>query len=107
MTDNHVVHPDTDLIQIIPADNHSSTDSGREDDELLFFDKHSNYIVESKFDRSKSAISLLGAFNVHDKNGDDITNKFTDRLKSLLILALCRQIAIAVKQAASISNSTA
>lgn len=56
--------------------------------ELLFFDKRSNYIMDSKFDRSKSAISLLGAFNVRDKNGEDITNKFTDRLKSLLILLL-------------------
>lgn len=87
---NHAVQPDADLIPIdvTPTENHNSTDSDREDDELLFFDKHSNYITESKFDRSKSAISLLGAFNVHDKNGEDITDKFTDRLKSLLILLL-------------------
>ena len=38
------------------------------------------------FDRSRSAISLLGTFNVRDKDGNDITGAFTPRLKSLLIL---------------------
>lgn len=40
------------------------------------------------FDRSKSAISLLGGFNVKDKNGKDITADFTPRAKSLLIILL-------------------
>lgn len=43
-------------------------------------------VVEKFFDRSSSAISLLGTFNVHDKEGNDITGAFTPRLKSLLIL---------------------
>lgn len=40
------------------------------------------------FDRSKSAVSLLGGFNVKDKNGKDITADFTPRAKSLLIILL-------------------
>lgn len=42
--------------------------------------------AEKYFDRSRSAISLLGTFNVRDKEGNDITGAFTPRLKSLLIL---------------------
>ena len=42
--------------------------------------------VEKFFDRSRSAISLLGTFNVRDKDGNDITGAFTPRLKSLLVL---------------------
>ncbi len=38
------------------------------------------------YDRSRSAISLLGSFNVCDKQGNDITTSFTPRLKHLLIL---------------------
>lgn len=46
-------------------------------------------IEEKKyFDRSKSAISLLGGFNVKDKNGKDITADFTPRAKSLLVILL-------------------
>ncbi|MBD8347866.1 kelch repeat-containing protein [Dysgonomonas sp. HGC4] len=40
------------------------------------------------FDRSKRTISLLGVFNVRDKNGIDITSKFSPKLKGLLILLL-------------------
>lgn len=40
------------------------------------------------FDRSKASISLLGAFSIRDKEGNDITPKFTSRLKSLLIMLL-------------------
>ncbi|MCM1139871.1 MAG: hypothetical protein NC453_14985 [Muribaculum sp.] len=57
-------------------------------EELQFFDKQDSAEITSKFDRSKSAISLLGNFNVMTKNGEDISSKFTDRLKSLLILLL-------------------
>lgn len=56
--------------------------------EIKFFDKNDSQRHISKFDRSKSAISFLGNFNVRSKSGDDITSKFTDRLKSLLILLL-------------------
>lgn len=46
-------------------------------------------IEEKKyFDRSKAAISLLGGFNVKDKNGKDITANFTPRAKSLLVILL-------------------
>lgn len=34
-------------------------------------------VVEKYFDRSRSAISLLGTFNVRDKDGNDITGAFT------------------------------
>lgn len=40
------------------------------------------------YDRSRSSISLLGCFNVRDKNGTDITSNFTPRLKHLLILLI-------------------
>ncbi|MDE5635434.1 MAG: hypothetical protein K2I52_03900, partial [Muribaculaceae bacterium] len=40
------------------------------------------------FDRSHSSISLLGTFCVRDKNGKDITFRFTTRLKHLLIMLL-------------------
>ena len=43
---------------------------------------------ENYFDRSRSAISLLGTFNVRDKEGNDITSNFTPRLKSLLVLLI-------------------
>ncbi|MFR9264002.1 MAG: hypothetical protein ACLVL2_28860 [Bacteroides cellulosilyticus] len=44
--------------------------------------------IENYFDRSRSAISLLGTFNVRDKEGNDITSNFTPRLKSLLVLLI-------------------
>lgn len=44
--------------------------------------------VENYFNRSHSAVSLLGTFNVRDKEGNDITSNFTPRLKSLLILLI-------------------
>lgn len=40
------------------------------------------------FDRTHSSISLLGTFNVRDKNGNDITSNFTPRLKNLLVLLI-------------------
>lgn len=40
------------------------------------------------YDRSRSSISLLGCFNVRDKEGNDITANFTPRLKHLLILLI-------------------
>lgn len=43
-------------------------------------------VVEKFFDRSHAAISLLGTFNVRDKEGKDITGLFTPRLKNLLIV---------------------
>lgn len=43
---------------------------------------------EKYFKRDRSAISLLGEFNVRDKEGNDVTANFTSRLKDLIIL-LC------------------
>lgn len=40
------------------------------------------------YDRSRASISLLGSFNVRDKEGNDITASFTSRLKHLLILLI-------------------
>lgn len=40
------------------------------------------------YDRSRASISLLGCFNVRDKDGNDITSNFTPRLKYLLILLI-------------------
>lgn len=40
------------------------------------------------YDRSRASISLLGCFNVRDKDGNDITPNFTPRLKHLLILLI-------------------
>lgn len=51
-------------------------------------DKAANQVtvVEKFFERNLSAISLLGTFNVRDKDGEDITGLFTPRLKNLLIV---------------------
>lgn len=38
------------------------------------------------YDRTRSAINLLGCFSVYNKDGDDITSSFTPRLKHLLVL---------------------
>lgn len=40
------------------------------------------------FNRSKSAISFLGTFEVKDINGVDITPKFTSRIRDLLIMLI-------------------
>ena len=40
------------------------------------------------YDRSRASISLLGCFNVRDRDGNDITSNFTPRLKHLLILLI-------------------
>jgi DNA-binding SARP family transcriptional activator len=40
------------------------------------------------FDRTKCCISLLGGFNIMNKDGIDITEKFTPKLKSLFLLLL-------------------
>lgn len=79
---------DTDRRADEDSEDSEADDKDLADTDLLFFGKRSDYISQSKFDRSKSAISLLGAFNVRSKTGEDITAKFTDRLKSLLILLL-------------------
>lgn len=59
-----------------------------EDTEELL--QEETYPKEEKtyFDRSRSTISLLGVFNVRDKNGKDITTSFTPLLKSLLSLLI-------------------
>ncbi len=40
------------------------------------------------YDRSAKSISLLGAFNVRDRNGNDITNQFAPVLKTILLLII-------------------
>jgi DNA-binding SARP family transcriptional activator len=67
-----------------------------EDDALQYglkIDEFKNLQVENEkneiyFDRSRSAISLLGTFNVRDKSGRDITCSFSPRLKELLIFLI-------------------
>ena len=56
----------------------------------MFENSHaeSEHVIELYFDRNKSAISLLGTFNVRDKDGKDITCLFSPRLKSFLILLI-------------------
>jgi two-component SAPR family response regulator len=44
--------------------------------------------AERYFNRTKQCVSLLGGFNVMDKNGTNITSIFTPILKSLLLLVL-------------------
>lgn len=45
-------------------------------------------INKKTFDRSRHCISLLGGFNVMDKEGNNITQNFTPILKNLLLLIL-------------------
>lgn len=44
--------------------------------------------VCARYNRTKSAINLLGCFSVYDKEGNDITVSFTPKLKHLLILLI-------------------
>ena len=55
--------------------------------------------LPAHFDRSKASISLLGTFSIKDKEGNDITAKFTSRLKNLLILLLlsCQKSSSGIK----------
>lgn len=65
----------------------SKSEIQTESDKKLLFAKGA---VEGKkyFDRSHSSISLMGTFNVRDKEGNDITVSFTPKLKELLILLI-------------------
>lgn len=47
-----------------------------------------NYPPIVYFNREKSSISLLGTFGIKDKNGNDITQLFTPKLKGLLIIII-------------------
>ena len=46
------------------------------------------HLARARHWRSRASISLLGCFNVRDKDGNDITSNFTPRLKHLLILLI-------------------
>lgn len=50
--------------------------------------ENQNQNIEQFFNRTKRCVSLLGGFNVMDKNGTNITPNFTPILKSLLLLIL-------------------
>lgn len=70
-----------------PADQDQVVEADAEDGKLVFDVKNAQE-RPSNFDRSRSAISLLGGFNVRSKTGEDITAQFTTRIKNLLILLL-------------------
>lgn len=59
-------------------------EANEESEELLVIQPHPE--VKKFFDRSKSSVSLLGVFNVKDKDGKNITSNFTPRLKNLLVI---------------------
>lgn len=69
-------------LETIPA---STSDETELTDDLLATE---NFHNTKHFNRQSSAISLLGGFKVRDKNGEDITQKFTTRLRDLLLLVL-------------------
>ena len=56
------------------------------DDRKLIIERPSEPVKH--FERDRSAISLLGHFEVKDKNGEDITPKFTSRIKDLLLMLI-------------------
>ena len=62
--------------------------SDAENEDFSFITLASQRNEPMYFDRSKSSISFLGGFCVHDKEGNDITVKFTARLKHLLVMLL-------------------
>ena len=70
-----------------PADQDQVVEADAEEGKLVFDVKNAQE-RPSNFDRSRSAISLLGGFNVRSKTGEDITAQFTTRIKNLLILLL-------------------
>ncbi len=67
------------------------------DYQFMVLDKPKTEIC--RFDRSHSSISMLGGFCVRDKEGNDITSKFTSRLKNLLIFLLlsCEENSAGIK----------
>lgn len=44
--------------------------------------------VKKYFDRTKSAISLLGGFSVYNKQGENVTLQFTPKLRDLLLVLI-------------------
>lgn len=81
-------HEDDNQKKIIQKIGIESPESENEMNDKPIFDFETKQIQIPRFDRTKSAISLLGAFNVRSKTGEDITAKFTTRLKNLLILLI-------------------
>lgn len=71
------------------ADNTATTelDSAAETDKGLIIERISPS-TSAHFKREKSSISFLGKFEIKDKNGEDITPKFTSRVKDLLIMLI-------------------
>lgn len=68
------------------------TSTASEADEPAIFNVAHPQATPATFQRDKAAISLLGRFNVRDCQGNDITDKFTTKLKNLLLLLiLCCQ----------------
>lgn len=65
------------------------TVSSHEEADKSYEEEVSESVVENTvkyFDRTKGAVSLLGQFSVYDKEGNNITEQFTPRLKELFLL---------------------
>lgn len=69
--------PNSDTVTVDTA----GTGSIRKNDTELVGGRH-------YFDRSRSSISILGGFNVRDRNGNDITSLFTRKIKDMLVLLI-------------------
>ncbi len=73
----------------IPASDmtEEEADAGTYDPETLsaLATKHD---IPAYYDRSKKSISLLGQFNVTDRDGNNITTSFSSRTKKLLLMLL-------------------
>ena len=63
-------------------------DTDTYDDEEALSELTSKADIPSYYDRSRMAISLLGNFNVTDRDGKNITTAFSSRTKKLLLLLL-------------------
>lgn len=76
-------HDDNDI-------NSASTESASENvtvaQSAIDISINDGQIHHDNYNRELSSISFLGRFDVKDKNGNDITTKFTSRIKDLLIL---------------------
>ena len=82
-----------------PVEEENTKDSNKEHKEVsrasqeevdkTYEEETSESITENTikyFDRTQGAVSLLGQFSVYDKEGNNITEQFTPRLKELFLL---------------------
>ena len=84
--------PETQALKDETAEDIPEVENSVENEDFSFITLAGQKTDPQFFDRSKASISFLGGFCVRDREGNDITVKFTARLKHLLIMLLLSSI---------------